>query len=390
MKILAHRLFALFLLLALAGCGSTGWFSDDEDDPTAPVELPDIEESVKIRRAWSVGIGDGQGEGRQKLQPVVEGDAIYVASADGLVRALERKKGKTLWKADLDRSLSGGVGAGAGALFVGSSEGEVLRLDAASGAVTWSTRLRGEILAAPQSDGRIVVAQTYDGKIQGLDFDSGKLLWTYDSNVPVLTLRGTSTPILHEGNVYAGFANGRVLALESQTGDIVWEVRVAIPQGRSEIERIVDVDGSMLLAGNELYAASYQGRIVGIEVSSGRKFWQEDISSVSGVGMGFGNIYVADDAGSVHAFYRNGQGTRWIQGALGYRQLSRPTPVSSWLAVVDFEGYLHLMSQLDGEFVGRVKVDGDGARADMISEGNRLYVYGNSGKLVAYDIAAED
>lgn len=387
---LLQRLFLLCLLLAVAGCGSLDWFSDDEDDPTAPVELPDIEESVKISRAWSVGIGDGQGDGLNKIQPVVLGDAIYVASADGLVRALQREKGKTLWKEDLDLSLSGGVGAFDNALFVGSSEGEVLRLDSGSGDVLWSTRLRGEILAAPQSDGRVVVAQTYEGKLQGLDFASGELLWTYDSNVPVLTLRGTSTPIIDDGIVYAGFANGRVLAFESQTGDIVWEVRVAISQGRSEIERIVDIDGSMMLAGKELYAASYQGRIVGVEVSSGRKFWQEDISSVSGVGLGFGNIYVADDTGSVFAFHRNGQGTRWTQDALGYRQLSRPTPVSSWVAVVDFEGYLHLMSQLDGEFVGRVKVDGDGARADMISEGNRLYVYGNSGKLVAYDIAAKD
>ncbi len=387
---LLRRFSLLCVLLAVAGCGSTSWFSDDDEDLTAPVELPDIEESVKIRKAWSVGIGDGQGDGLYKLQPAVLGDAIYAASADGRVRAMEREKGKTLWKADLDRNLSGGIGVTEGALFLGSSEGEVLRLDASTGDLLWSTRLRGEILAAPQSNGRVVVAQTYDGKLQGLDFDSGELLWTYDSNVPVLTLRGTSTPILDDGLVYAGFANGRVLAFESETGDIVWEVRVAISQGRSEIERIVDVDGSMLLSGSELYAASYQGRIVGVEVNAGRKFWQEDISSVSGVGIGFGNIYVVDDSGSVFAFQRNGQGTRWIQDALGYRQLSRPTPVSSWVAVADLEGYVHLMSQLDGEFVGRVKVDGDGARADMISEGNRLYVYGNSGKLAAYDIAAEE
>ena len=388
---LLRGLFTLFLVCTMVGCSTVGgWFSDDDEDPTEPVELPDIEETVKIRKLWSVGIGDGQGEGLHKIQPVLVGSTIYVASTDGHVRAIDQERGKTQWKENLDIALSGGVGVYGDSLFVGSSEGAVLRLSADSGEILWSTQLRGEVLSPPQGNGSVVVAQTYDGKLQGLDYASGELLWTYDSNLPVLTLRGTSSPILRDGTVYAGFANGRALAFEAATGDIVWEVRVAISQGRSEIERIVDVDGSMLLAGSELYAASYQGRIVGIEVNAGRKFWQHDVSSVSGIGMGFGNIYVADADGTLYAYLRNSQDTRWIQDALGYRQLSRPTPVSSYVAVADFEGYVHVISQVDGEFAGRVKVDGDGARADMISDGNRLYVYGNSGKLVAYEITARE
>jgi outer membrane protein assembly factor BamB len=190
--------------------------------------------------------------------------------------------------------------------------------------------------------------------------------------------------------VYAGFANGRVLAFDSETGAIRWEARVAISQGRSEIERIVDVDGSMELIGNELYAASYQGRIVGIDITNGRKLWQQDISSYAGVAQGFGNVYVSDDDGTLTAFLRNGQGVRWEQEALGFRNLSRPTTVSSYVAVADFEGVVHLLSQVDGEFVGRVKADGDGVRADMLSDGNLLYVFGNSGKLTAYEITAKD
>jgi len=179
-----------------------------------------------------------------------------------------------------------------------------------------------------------------------------------------------------------------VAAFNTQTGGVLWEVRVAIAQGRSEIERIVDIDGTMVLAGNELYAASYQGRLVAIDVSAGRKIWQKDVSSFSGVSQGFGNVYVVDEDGTLAAYYRNGQGLRWEQSALAYRELSRPTPVSSYVAVVDFEGYLHLVSQVDGEFVGRVHVGGDGARADMLTDGNVLYVFTNSGKLVAYEITA--
>ncbi len=384
------RLLILAMALSLAGCSTiSGWFDSDDDDPTAPVDLVKIEQTVKIKKLWSAGIGDGQGDGLYRLQPVISRDVIYAASAEGMVRAFERAKGKSLWKVDLDTPLSGGVGVYENALLLGSSEGFVLKLDASSGELLWSTRLRGEVLSPPQANGKVVVAQTYDGKLQGLDFHTGEILWTYDSNVPVLTVRGTSVPILNNGVVYAGFANGRVLAFNAQTGAIGWEVRVAISQGRSEIERIVDVDGTMQLAGKELYAASYQGRVVAIDVASGRKLWQQDVSSFSGVSQGFGNIYVADEDGTLTAYLRNGQGVRWTQTALGYRELSRPTPVSSYVAVGDFEGYVHLLSQVDGEFVGRVKVDGDGVRADMLSDGNILYVFGNSGKLAVYEITAK-
>jgi len=383
---------AISLMLTLSACSTvSGWFEmDDDEDLTAPVDLVDIDQTVTFKKLWSKGIGDGQGEGYYKIQAAIAGDTIYVASAEGEVAAINRQSGKVQWDVDLDVRLSGGVGVYENALMVGSRDGSVLQLDASNGSVNWSTRLSGEVLAPPQGNGKVVIAQSYEGRVQGLDFDTGEKLWTFDSNVPVLTIRGTSTPILNNNMVYAGFANGRVLALDANSGAVAWEVRVAISQGRSEIERIVDVDGTMVMAGKELYAASYQGRLVAIDAGSGRKLWQQDVSSFAGVSQGFGNVYVTDEDGTVTAYLRNGQGERWSQTALGYRELSRPTPVSSYLAVADYEGYVHLMSQVDGKFVGRIKVDGDGARADMLSDGSTLYVYGNSGKLIAYQITAKD
>ncbi len=387
-----RSLMALSLVLSMSACSTVkGWFEmDDDEDLTAPVELVDINESVKIKKLWSKGIGDGQGKGYLKIQPVISGDSIYVASADGEVVSIDRNTGKEQWSIDLDVRISGGVGVYENTLLLGGNDGSVMQLSASDGSLNWTTRVNGEVLAPPQGNGRVVVAQSYEGRVQGLDFKTGEKLWVFNSNVPVLTVRGTSTPILSNNMVYVGFASGRVLSLESTTGAVTWEARVAIPQGRSEIERIVDVDGTMLLVGKELYASSYQGRLVAIDVGSGRKMWQQDVSSFAGVSQGFGNVYVTDEDGTVMAYLRNGQGERWSQPALGYRELSRPTPVSSYLAVADFEGYVHLLSQVDGEFVGRVKADGDGARADMLSDGNILYVYGNSGKLIAYKITAKD
>jgi outer membrane protein assembly factor BamB len=384
-------LLTIALVFSLSACSTIkGWFESDDDDPKKPAELVDIQQTVKIKKLWSRGVGNGQGDGFYQIKPEMNADVIYAAAADGEVLAVDRKRGKVLWDTEVDVPLSAGIGLYEDTLLLGSSDGLVLRLDAGSGAQIWSTRMTGEVLSPPQTNGKVVVVHTLDGKLQGLDYDTGEVLWTYDSNMPVLTIRGTSTPIINGDVVYAGFANGRVLAFDIAAGGIVWEARVAIAQGRSEIERIVDVDGTMVLVGNELYVASYQGRIMAIDVASGRKLWQHNVSSFSGVSQGFGNVYVADEDGTITAYLRNGQGERWQQDALAYRSLSRPTPVSSYLAVGDFEGYVHLLSQVDGSFVGRVKADGDGVRADMLSDGNVLYVYGNSGDLIAYEITAKN
>ena len=384
-----HLLVLGFLLTT--GCSTiTGWFSDDEFDPREPVELEKITEQVKLKSRWSRGVGDGQGEGLLKINPILVGDSLYAASAEGRVMSVDPESGRVRWKQDLDLALSGGVGHHGNSVFVGASEGLVMRLDAASGSEIWRAPVSGEVLSAPQGDGRYVVAQTYDGKLMGFDYETGEVRWTYTSDVPVLTLRGTGTPMILGDNAIAGFADGKVVAINLRSGNVAWEARVAIPQGRSEIERIVDIDGSMAVQSNELYVASYQGRLAAIDTRSGRRLWQRNVSSVSGVGVGFGNVYVADDDGTVSAFLRNGQGVRWQNIDLGFRDLSRPTPVSSYVAVVDFEGYLHLLSQVDGEIVGRTKVDSSGARADMLTRGNRLFVFTNDGALKAYDVEARN
>jgi outer membrane protein assembly factor BamB len=325
-----------------------------------------------------------------KINPLLVNGDIYSASAEGEVASVDAATGRVRWKRDVELALSGGVGHYGDSLFVGASEGSVMRLSADSGVEIWRASVSGEVLSAPQGNGKFVVAQTYDGKLMGFDYDTGAIRWTYMSDVPVLTLRGTGTPMIIGDNAVAGFADGKLVAINLRSGNVAWEARIAIPQGTSEIERIVDIDGSMALQGSDLYVASYQGRLAAIDPRSGRKLWQRSVSSVSGVGVGFGNVYVADDDGTVSAYLRNGQGVRWQNIDLGFRELSRPVPINSYVAVVDFEGYLHLLSQVDGEIVGRIKVDSGGARADMIAKGNRLFVYTNDGALKAYDVESRD
>ncbi len=379
------------LLLLISGCSTfQEWFGSEEEDTTAPVELERIDTKVKLKKQWSSKIGDGQGDGFYKITPTLVDGVLYVASSDGEVAAISAADGDRLWRVELERPLSGGVGYHDRSLYLGGADGSVLQLSADDGVVEWEAAVSGEVLAAPAVSDDWVIVQTYDGKLLGFQSGADEPTWTFTSDVPVLTLRGTSTPILVGGNAIAGFGDGKVIAIDVNSGNVSWESRIGVPQGSSEIDRIVDIDGAMTQQGIELFVASYQGRVVSLDNRTGRKLWQQNVSSVTGTHVGFGNVYVADVDGTLSAFLRTGQGVRWQNIELGYRQLSRPTPVSSYVATVDFDGYLHLLSQVDGQIVGRTKIGGDAARADMIADSGRLIIFADNGQLLAYELETLD
>ena len=379
------------LLLLISGCSTfQEWFGSEEEDATAPFELERIDTKVKLKKQWSSKIGDGQGDGFYKITPTLVDGVLYVASSDGEVAAISAADGDRLWRVELERPLSGGVGYHDRSLYLGGADGSVLQLSADDGVVEWEAAVSGEVLAAPAVSDDWVIVQTYDGKLLGFQSGADEPTWTFTSDVPVLTLRGTSTPILVGGNAIAGFGDGKVIAIDVNSGNVSWESRIGVPQGSSEIDRIVDIDGAMTQQGIELFVASYQGRVVSLDNRTGRKLWQQNVSSVTGTHVGFGNVYVADVDGTLSAFLRTGQGVRWQNIELGYRQLSRPTPVSSYVATVDFDGYLHLLSQVDGQIVGRTKIGGDAARADMIADSGRLIIFADNGQLLAYELETLD
>ena len=379
------------LMLLISGCSTfQEWFGSEGEDATAPVQLERIDSKVSLKKRWSSKIGDGQGDGFYKITPTLIDGVIYVASSDGEVAAINAANGARLWRVELERPLSGGVGYHNRSLYLGGADGSVLQLSAEDGAVEWEAAVSGEVLAAPVVSDDWVIVQTYDGKLLGFRSGAEEPSWTFTSDVPVLTLRGTSAPILIGGNAIAGFGDGKVVAVDVDSGNVSWEARIGVPQGSSEIDRIVDVDGAMTQQGIELFVASYQGRLAALDSRTGRKLWQQNVSSVTGTNVGFGNVYVADVDGTLSAFLRTGQGVRWQNIELGYRELSRPTPVSSYVATVDFEGYLHLLSQVDGQIVGRSKIGGDAARADMIADSGRLIIYADNGQLLAYELEAQD
>ena len=370
----------LALAILAAGCSS------NSKKELPPAELTDFKEEVVLQKQWSHSIGDGQGETYNMLVPAIDGDRIYASDVNGEVMSLDRLTGDVIWEKDLELPVSGAVGVGYGMVMLGTTKGEVIALDSSSGEERWRARVTSEVLAPPATNGDVVVVQTQDDRVVGLDAVTGSQRWIYESTPAVLTLRGTGAPLVTNRLAIAGLSTGKVVALDTSNGVPVWEQRIAIPQGRSELERVVDIDGGLLLSGGTLYVASYQGRVAGLELDSGRVLWQRDASSYSGVAQGFGSVYATLASGTVEGIDERSSSALWSNESLARRQLGAPEVFSSYVAVGDMEGYLHLLSQVDGRFVGRERIDSDGLRARPLVVGDMIYVYGNSGKLEALTI----
>ena len=375
-KILA----VLTLASVVMGCSS------NKEQELEPAPLPDFTEKASLQKEWSRSVGDGQGEFYNKLVPAIEGNTIYACDLNGEVMAIDRLSGDKLWEKDLHHQVSGAISVSGSMLFIGTLKGKVVALDANTGKLIWSAKVPSEVLAPPISNGNVVVVQTQDDRVIGLDADTGKRLWISDNTPAVLTLRGTSAPLLTSDLAIAALSTGKVIALNVQNGTPVWQQKVTLPKGRSELERIVDIDGGMLLDGSTIYVVTYQGRLAALDVQSGEIIWQRDSSSYVGLGEGSGNVYVSMDSGVVEGVDTNSSSALWSNDQLLRRQLTAPAVISNYVAVGDFEGYVHLLSETDGQYVGRQKVDSDGLRVRSLVVDNWIYVFANNGDLVAYTI----
>jgi outer membrane protein assembly factor BamB len=401
-----HRIVQIASILLVLGLTGCSWFGGDKDEESRdPFPLTNINPEVVIKTVWSTRIGQGSQDKYTRLVPAIDGDRIFAASIDGRVMALELANGRKIWEVNLQdiksgqkaggffsfgkggtNAVSGGVGVGNELVLVGTDAGQVVGLNQSDGSLAWTSTVSSEVLSPPQINGDIAVAQSIDGKVAGFDPLDGTRRWTYSTSVPKLTLRGTSTPILLPDIVIAAFANGRVVVLNTDQGLPLWEQKVAVSQGQSELEKLVDIDGAMVVQANRLFIASYQGRLIALDINNGVISWQHPASSFSGVGSGFGQIYLAAENSVLITYDMDSSKEIWRIDALTYRDVTSPITIGNYIVVGDVEGYIHLLAQTDGRFVGRKKVDGDGIRATVLADGNRLYVLGNSGKLTALAI----
>ena len=395
--------------VALTGSGCS-WFgnkkgSAEKKPKPKPTKLVRIDSEVRLKRLWRANVGDGLGRKYIHTKVAVLADQVFAADAYGTVVSHNRFNGKRLWRVSIGKPdgkglkfwdrrdpsfVTGGAGAGAGLVFVGTANGDVVALSASDGAERWRIDIATECVVPPvYANGRVYV-QTIDGRLLARDAETGEAIWAFDSQVPILTLRGTATPVVEDGIVYSGFADGLILALNGETGERLWSHRVSLPQGRSELDRMVDVDASPLVVGPIVYAVSFQGRLKAVRRVDGRGLWELETSSYLDLATGYGQVYVVDESDKVFAVDLETAEEVWANEGMLRRVLSPPVAYSNYLLVGDDDGYLHVLAQSDGRFLGRTKLDGNGLRSSFTVADGTVYVFGNGGSLTALEIEALD
>ena len=374
---------------ALAGCSS-----NDDAIKIAPVPL--IQSQGEITVNWDSSIG-GSDEYFTRLKPTVGYDKVFAADRDGNMEAFDAKSGKQLWQIELNASdtffaskesaqLSGGLAHGYNKVAVGAESGILYVLAQETGELLWQKQVGGEILAAPLFANNMIVVSTGNGKVLAFDIDNGEQEWSYQHDVPALTLRGTSSAVENQGAVFFGLPRGKVAGVLIDGGRAIWEQSIVTSAGANELANIIDVDATPVILGSTLYAIAYNGNLAALELRSGKVLWKRAYSSLQSLVIDGFNLYVTSSEGHVYAIDRRSGLEKWAQLGLENRQLTAPALIDGHIAVIDFEGYLHLLSRDDGSFVGQKQLDSDGYFAQPLVDDTTLYLLSKDGLLSAVSV----
>ncbi|MBD8880742.1 MULTISPECIES: outer membrane protein assembly factor BamB [Rhodanobacter] len=396
-------LLALGSLALLAGCNS---FKKKNIEPPTPLDKH-FTPTVQVSKVWTARIGDGAGISGVRLRPTVVDGVLYAVSTDGKIAAFDAASGKQLWekttkvkkgwfgfggkkgKAIPDGSYAGSPAVAGNLLAVGTLDGYVYGMNPKDGSPLWSSELDSEVTAAPAISGDLVIARTQDGRVYGLDAATGKRRWVYDQGtVPSLSLRGYGTPLAANGVVFIGSDDGKLVALRQDNGEKLWEQRLANGDGRTDIERLDDADGTILLDGSTLYGSAYHGDLTAIDGPSGRPLWSHPFSTYTSLSLGGSALYGVDDQGEVWAFDRSSGSDMWKDAKLKYRWLTGPAVQGNYVVVADAYGFVHWLQTSDGALAARIRLSKKPIQAQPLVVGDTVYVEDVKGHIGAYRLAA--
>lgn len=379
------RLLGAALLIAglVSGCSNV-------KDELKPVELTPIEAEYKFVSQWQRKTGAGQDARYQRLQPAVLNGVIYTVDIKGLVSAWNAESGKRLWKNDLDLTVGGGIGVVEGTGFVGTLDGHVVAIDLTDGALKWKAKTSSEVVSIPQANAEVVIAQAIDGRVFAFNLEDGSQRWNYDHPVPVLSLRSNAAPLINNDNVYIGFDNGQLLSFKASNGQLRWSARVGQPQGKTELERLVDVDAAPIEVGPYIYSAGYNTRLVAVSKGTGRIAWGQETSTANNIAAGDDFIVVTDVNSHVTAYNAQDGSIVWQNKALHRRGLTAPAVLDGVVTAVDAQGYIHGFAATDGRLIARGRASKAAVLAQPLVHDDTLYVMDTKGLLTAYQLEAHE
>ena len=369
---------SLAALLLAAGCKDK-----NVEQPAMLVKFP---ETLPVKKLWGDGVGGGKKQIKLRLGlgPAIDNGLVFAANHKGEVLAVSLETGRDVWVKKLKVPISAGPAAALGIVVAGTSKGAVIALDGATGRQLWRAQINSELLSSPAISEKAVVLRSVDGRLNGLDTTTGKVLWSVEQQVPRLSLRGTATPIIAKQAAISGFDNGKVMAVSLTSGDTLWDTALASPHGRTELDRLVDIDSAVRVVGDNVFATGFQGRTAMLALDSGQLWWSHDMSSYRGLAVDADNLYVTQSDGTVVAMRQRDGAELWRNEKLKRRGLSTPIVTGTAVAIADFQGYIHWLDKNTGELVARVRIAKQRVSNPPAGVGDTIVVLTDGGTLAAY------
>ncbi len=373
-KLVSTALVLGSVVLALTACSGNSRVRK-------PAELVPVSNQFDLTPVWSTTIGSSE---PFNFHPAVAGDAVYAASHRGNLVKINLSTGQKMWEVSVPDRLSIGPGSDGRTTAVVTTKGTVYAYDDA-GKPIWNVSVGSEVLSEPVVAGGVVIIRALDNRFVGFDAQTGVRKWTYQRQQSALSLR-VGYGMLAIGNevIVTGFAGGRFGMIAIANGGLVWETPVSFPKGFSEIERLNDVTAKPSMEGEIICAVSYQGRVGCGQARTGNLLWFKDYSSYTGTAQGSDLVFSSNEKSHVTAFAVKDGSQVWENTQLTFRDVGEPIAIGRVLLVGDAEGYVHALSQANGEMLARIRHDSSPITAAPIAVNGLILVQSQGGKLAAY------
>ena len=369
----SHHLILFQLIIVISSCSSLDnlrFWQSEEVDSDEPKKLMTFSDEKTLSVEWKNAYKGENNIGN--FIPDFSSQNLFFSDASGQVISLDANTGNENWSTELN-FLASGTAAGFGIVVVSDIQGNVIALDQKDGSKLWSSNVKGEVLSKAAIDAQIVVVKTGSGELLGLDKENGDIQWSYRSTLPLLTVRGSSSPVIEDDKVYVSFDNGRLGVFQINSGFPIWDGAISYVSGVSELENLIDSDSDPVIDGGLIYTTNYQGNLNIFDTTQKRSVWSYETSSFHSPVITRGMLTVVEADSEIRSFSLKTLQESWVSDDYKNRDLSNAVNFKGNMIIGDFEGYLHVIDTLNGRTIGRKKISRKPIKT-VFSRSDSLYV----------------
>lgn len=355
-----------FLIIFLSSCSSVERFLPDftpdfvkkyfEEEIPLYNELPDFISKTEVSILWEKDIS-GEIEDEYSFLNIYKlEDKIYIPTNEREIVVASSDSGDVTKSLKVDLDIFSGIVVDSSLIYFGSKQDAITAFDYKNNKILWQRVMSSEVMSISKTNNNLIFVMTNDSKITAIDISTGKFVWINSQMPSELSIRGASTPIVYDDKVYVGFEDGKIISYNALNGDVIWEVQIPATKTETIIDRLNDIDGSVLVDEGTIYAISYQGSAVAIDGYSGQTLWKKEASSINSLASNYENIIYINNEGVLVCLDKYTGRTKWKQNKFFKRLIGSPVFFNEYIIVSDIENYLHILDANTGSISGRIKI----------------------------------